>query len=936
MDAETKSNRKSKNEPLQLNIDGDRLRDQLIEIGKNADLKDFGKRKAVLELLKGEMAEGRKQAQEALETGVSGIETATALCHLQDVIIQVLYDYTTSFPYRASTEVKGEKIGIVAVGGYGRGLMAPGSDVDILFLLPYKQTPWGESVVEYILLILYDLGLKVGHATRTVDDCIQKSLADMTIRTTILEARYLWGDKTLFEELRKRFDKEVVAGTATTDFIDAKLNERDVRHRRAGESRYLVEPNIKDGKGGLRDLHTLFWIGKYAYRVDKASELIAKGLYTEAEFKRFQKAEVFFWDVRCHLHFMTGRAEERLSFDHQVSMAERLGFKQRGGQAAVERFMTRYFKAAKEVGDLTRIFCAALELQEKKTAPRIGDIISGRGFRSRRATSDPSFVVERGRVAVTDPKVFKKAPINLLKLFKVVDEEQVYIHPATLTAVTRSLSLIDDDLRENEEANQIFMDILTSRNNSEPILRRMNESGVLGRFIPDFGKVEAMMQFNMYHHYTVDEHTINAMGILSKIERGELAEDHPLANEIIHHVVSRNVLYVALFLHDIAKGREGDHSVVGAQVTRDLCPRLGFDAAETETVAWLVENHLAFSEYAQTRDIADPKTVDNFCNIIQSPERLRLLLILTVADIRGVGPGVWNGWKGELLRRLYDEAEQVLSGSLVGESLERQVTRSRNKLKEALQHWQAEDIDAFIARHDDQYWIGLDTATHKRHAELMVEIDKEGLPENCAAMSAVPDDFRDVTQVSIYTKDEFGLFAKLTGAIAASGASIADARVFTTHDGMALDVFWVHDSQGTSFDEKRRLDKLQATIGETLAGRFNPANSMPRRLSQRRERAFSVEPQVLIDNGASNIATVIETNGRDRPGLLYDLANALSSLRLSVSSAHVATFGERAVGVYYVKDHFGFKVTHEVSLRDIRKTLIAAIRGEGVGEAAAE
>jgi [protein-PII] uridylyltransferase len=725
--------------------------------------------------------------------------------------------------------------------------------------------------------------------------------------------------------MRARYEKEVIAATPVSAFIEAKLEERNKRHNRAGASRYLVEPNLKEGKGGLRDLHTLFWIGKYVYRVDQPSELVDKGLYSKTEFRQFRLAAEFFWTVRCHLHFMTGRAEERLSFDHQIEMAERMKVKGRVGLSSVERFMTRYFRTAKEVGNLTRIFCAALELEEKKPAPSFGKFLSFRSAR-RKLPGDSNFAIERGRLVSNQKKIFEKDPVNILRLFRFAGSEQVDIHPVTLKEVNRARNLIDDELRANDDANSLFLEILSSRQDTERVLRLMNESGVLGAFVPDFGKVEAMMQFNMYHHYTVDEHTIRALGILSQIESGDLAEEHPLANEIIHQVLSRQVLYMSLFLHDIAKGRDGDHSVLGAEVARQVGPRFGFDPGEVETMAWLVEYHLLFSEYAQTRDVADPKTIDNFAALVQTPERLRLLLILTVADIRAVGPGVWNGWKGELLRQLYEEAERKLSGGMGPKSNERQIEHAKLTLRDALE-WTEDDWQAYQARHEAPYWLGLDAVTHERHAWLTRKADEEGLVKGKSMFHAEPDQFRDVTQISIYTADEVGLFAKLAGALTASGASIADAKVFTTKDGMALDVFWVQAASGGPFDNETHLSRLKAMIDRSLTEQLDLSRLMPQPLSRRREAAFAVEPQVLLDNGASNVCTVIEASGRDQPGLLFAIASTLVELGLSISSAHVATFGERAVGVYYVKDIYGYKITHEVKLRKIRAAILSAVEG---------
>lgn len=913
-------------------IDGDAMREQLVAIGKDPDLKDTGRRKAVLELLRENYKAARLRVQVRFEEDeLTGVDAAKLLSHIQDVIIQVLYDYTTSFPYRQSQTVEGEKLGLVAVGGYGRGLMAPGSDVDLLFLLPNKQTPWGESVVEYMLYMLWDLGLKVGHATRTVTECIKQSLADMTIRTSLLEARYIWGDRRLLKDLRAAFERDIIRGTQASNFIDAKLKERDARHTRSGESRYLVEPNIKDGKGGMRDLHTLYWIGKYVYRVTHSSELVARGLFTLEEYQKFEAAEAFFWDVRCQLHFLTGRAEERLSFDRQIEMASRMGYVDDDERSGVESFMTRYFRAAKDVGDLTRFFCTAMELREQRTPPSIGGFEGLKKLFRPKQEVHPDFALEHGRINIADDRVFEKDPVNLMRLFKVADETGALIHPHAFTATTRSLELIDDEVRADPEANRLFLEILSSQNDPERLLRRMNETGLLGVFIPDFEHCVALMQFNMYHHYTVDEHTIRAVGELAKIERGELSEEHPLANEIIHLVLSRPVLFMAIFLHDIGKAQRGDHSEVGGKIARALCPRMGFDSAETDTIAWLVENHLVMSDFAQTRDLSDPKTIEDFAQIVKSPERLRLLLVLTVADIRAVGPGTWNGWKGQLLRQLYSESLRVLSGGHSAEERDMRVAERKEQLAEKLVDWPQEAIVQLIERHDAPYWIGLDLATQERHARMMRSVTDQ----DAVTVEAQLDAFRDVTQVTVFAKDSQGLFGKIAGAITACGGTIADAQVFTTKDGRALDVFWAQDTQGNPFDHQR-TEQLRQLIEKAVFDEHVPEINASRHISRKRYEAFSIAPQVLVDNNASATRTALEIDCGDRPGLLYDVARTISSLDLSISSAHVATFGERAIGVYYVKDKFGMKVTQEGRISEIRSVLVEALVAGEAEAAAAE
>src|SRR6516165_6329465 len=596
-----------------------------------ADLKELAKRhagrerdlrSAIAQRLKAAMTQARARAENLLLDDRHGRRCAERLAVMQDEIIRILFEFASSELYQSQNPSEAERMAVIATGGYGRGLQAPGSDIDLLFLLPYKQTAWGESIAEAILYCLWDTGLKVGHATRSVDECIRQAKADMTIRTAILEARFLIGDKTLFDEMVTRFDNEIVRNTAA-EFVAAKLAEREDRVRRSGQSRYLVEPNVKDGKGGLRDLHTLFWIAKYVYRVREPDELIKCGVFDKHEYQLFRRCEDFLWSVRCHMHFLMGRAEERLSFDIQREIAVRLGYTEHPGLQDVERFMKHYFLIAKDVGDLTAILCAELEDSHAKSVPVLSRLMAKlRPVKRRALVESDDFIVDKNRIRLAQANVFKRDPVNLIRIFHLAQKHNLAFHPDAMRAVTRSLNLIDAKLRENEEANELFLEILTSKNDPETVLRRMNEAGVLGRFVPAFGKIVAMMQFNMYHHYTVDEHLLRCIGVLDEIERG-----------VNHKILpgNRRVLYVTLFLHDIAKGRPEDHSIAGARVARRFCPRLGFSAADTETVAWLIENHLVMSSVAQSRDLSDRRTIENFAAIVQSAERLKLLTILTTA-----------------------------------------------------------------------------------------------------------------------------------------------------------------------------------------------------------------------------------------------------------------------------------------------------------------
>jgi [protein-PII] uridylyltransferase len=913
--------------PLNLDqiLDATTLREGLDAILAGADASDVRVRAEVLAYFKDRIADGRRKAEVMLLEDGSGTACARRLSHLIDEIIRQLYAFAATRVYRATNPSSAERMAIVAVGGYGRGTLAPGSDIDLLFLLPYRQTPWGEQIVEYILYMLWDLGLKVGHATRNIDECVRLSRSDTTIRTTILEARFVWGEAPLYEELLRRFDKEVVVQTGT-DYVQAKLAERDERHAKAGESRYLVEPNVKDGKGGLRDLQTLYWIAKDFYRVRTGEELVTAGVFTRREHNLFIKAEDFLWAVRCHMHFLTGKAEERLHFDLQREIAERLGYTSHPGMSAVERFMKHYFLVAKDVGDLTRIFCAALEEEQAKHVPGFNRLFQTFTRRRRKLAGTSDFMVDNNRINVADTDVFVRDPVNLLRLFWFADKHGLEYHPDALKLLRRSLRLVTKDLRRNAEANQLFLDIVTSDRNPELNLRRMNEAGLLGKLIPDFGKIVAMMQFNMYHHYTVDEHLLRCIGVLAELEKGGGETIHPLSHKLMPDLrKQRVVLYVAVLLHDIAKGRPEDHSEAGARIARRICPHMGLSAEDTQTVAWLVENHLVMSMTAQTRDLNDRKTIDDFAGVVQSVERMKLLLVLTVCDIRGVGPGVWNGWKGQLLRTLYYETELLLTGGFSEVSRSKRAEVARQQLAEALADWPAADRDRLVRLHYDNYLLSVDLDEQRRHAEFIRAADAAGRPLDTMVKTLA---FEAVTEITVLAQDHPRLLSVIAGACAAAGANIVDAHIFTTSDGRALDTILIGREFDRDEDERRRAERVGRLIEDALSGRSWLPDIIAKRSRQRRARAFRITPKVDVRNALSNRFTVIDVSGLDRPGLLSEITGALSDLLLDIQSAHITTFGEKVIDTFYVSDLTGQKIESPERINGIRERLTAVLDGD--------
>ncbi|NKL53329.1 [protein-PII] uridylyltransferase [Rhizobium leguminosarum] len=875
----------------------------------------------LLAVLKKASTEGRQKAREALMADGGGLNCAYRISWLQDQITTVLYNFATAhiFPQQK------DKFAVTAVGGYGRDTLAPGSDIDLLFLFLPRPAEETHKAVEFMLYVLWDMGFKVGHATRTVEECIALSKSDMTIRTAILEMRYICGLQRLETELETRFDKEIVTGTGP-EFIAAKLAERDERHRKAGDTRYLVEPNVKEGKGGLRDLHTLFWISKYYYHVRDQAELVKLGVLSKHEYRLLEKADDFLWAVRCHMHFLTGKAEERLSFDIQREIAEAFGYHTRPGLSAVERFMKHYFLVAKDVGDLTRILCAALEDQQAKSIPGLTGVISRFTHRNRKIAGSVEFVEDRGRIALADPEVFKRDPVNIIRLFHVADINGLEFHPDALKRVTRSLALIDNALRENDEANRLFMSILTSKRDPALILRRMNEAGVLGRFIPEFGKIVAMMQFNMYHHYTVDEHLIRTVDILSEIDKGRAEDLHPLANKLMPGIEDREALYVAVLLHDIAKGRQEDHSIAGARVARKLCVRFGLSQKQTEIVVWLIEEHLTMSMVAQTRDLTDRKTITDFADRVQSLDRLKMQLILTICDIRAVGPGVWNGWKGQLLRTLYYETELLLAGGFSEVSRKERANAAAEALHSALADWSQKDRNTYTKLHYQPYLLSVPLEDQIRHAHFIRQADKAG---QALATMVRTDSFHAITEITVLSPDHPRLLAVIAGACAAAGANIVDAQIFTTSDGRALDTIHVSREFTDDADELRRAATIGRMIEDVLSGRKRlPEVIATRARNRKKSKAFVIPPSVNITNSLSNKFTVIEVECLDRPGLLSEITAVLSDLSLDIQSARITTFGEKVIDTFYVTDLVGQKISGDSKRANITARMKAVMAEE--------
>ncbi len=843
------------------------------------------------------MAQAKNRANEMLEAAflkqpLKARALVSAQSHLTDVLVTTALLIARDHLHRAPSPTTAERLTVLAVGGFGRAEMAPHSDVDLLFLTPWKITPWAESVIESMLYMLWDLKLKVGHSSRTVADCIRLGREDITIRTALLEHRFIAGDASLAAELNERLWSDLFRNSGP-EFIEAKLAER---HKRQGGQRYVLEPNVKEAKGGLRDLQTLYWIGKYLLRVSSSAGLVGAGLLSREEYDKFERAENFLWAARCHLHYITHRAVDQLTFDAQVDVAERMGYHDAAGRRAVELFMQDYFRHATHVGELTRIFLTELEARHAKPESSILGMFS-------RKKVKPPYKLVQSRIDVLDPAEFLSDPLNLLRAFEEALRSRHLLHPNIMRVIAANLDLIEDDLRDNPEAQRIFLDLMLKHGNPERALRRMNELGVLSAFIPEFENIVAMMQFNVYHHYTVDEHIIQTISVLAQIERGELIEDLPLSSSILKAGINRRVIYVALLLHDIGKGRPEDHSIIGAQMARRICPRLGLDQEETETVEWLVRYHLLMSDMAQKRDIGDPRTVRDFAKAVKTRKRLDLLTVLTVCDIRGVGPTTWNNWKAMLLRQLYSITAEALQGGLETINRDKREDEAKAALRLRLADWTEAEIKTELARHYAPYWRGLQTDTQEIFARQL-----RGLGDHEIRIDLHPEPARDATRACFALGDHPGIFSRLAGALALVGANVVDARTYTSKDGYATPVFWIQDADGRPYDVER-LPRLRGMIEKTLRGEVIPREALAGRdKMKKREREFRFPTHIAFDNEGSEIYTIIEVDTRDRPGLLYDLTRTLAANNIYIASAVIATYGAQVVDSFYVKDMFGLKL----------------------------
>ena len=912
-------------------------------------------RQEALERLRTKLGMERGRIHQQFEQRrTNGVETARNLALLMDQIIEQLAGHA-GLPHHEQNSPEGEAFCLCATGGYGAGLLAPFSDVDLLFLTDAPPSDDLVQAIEYVLYTLWDLGLRVGHATRTIDSAMEMARTDQTSCTTLLDIRPLYGQHALVLTLQEKLEAHL-KGPELERFVLQAIAQREDRHRRFGDTPYLVEPHIKEGKGGLRDLQVLNWIG-YAVlgnglsvksNLQRAQGLAPActllGLLTRREISRTRSLWNFLWTVRLNLHYITGRNEERLTFDVQPIIGARMRYGNHGHQRGVERFMRHHFLMARAVMRLTHVFQPAILLHLRNQLQH----------RPPRVEAGPDgFQCIDGYLSLPNPLDLVRKPVTVLRFLDCARRHQLALHPAAIQQIIR-FERHSASLRHDAEASSLFIKLLCEpaaelappTTAAQPVIRDydhededdhgrifwlplLNETGILSHLLPGWSRILGRTQFDGYHIRTVEAHTIESVRVLRMIEQGQMADELPLAYRLARTMTQRPLLYLATLLHDIGKGHGGDHSEIGADIATTICQQLGFSASDTDTVSWLVLHHLLLSRTAFSRDIDDPQTILDLADIIQSPKRLRMLLLLTIADIRAVGPRAWNAWKATLLGRLYTRIADVLEGGLQAQEDDERVEHNKTFVQQELldEDMPAADIAYFMNLGCPGYWLSFDTQSHVRHAGLVSQHRASGR-DDAIIMDIAPLPNRGITELTVFCRDQPGLFSRITGALALCGATIADARIHTLHNGMVLDTFWFQDPHGEAFMEPEHVERLRDTIMQVMEGKIDldetlSAASFP---LARRLEALPIPSRVLIDNDASEHHSIVEVNGRDRPALLHNITATLSRLKLHISSAHIMTYGLRAVDVFYVTDAEGRKLTTPEQEDTLQAALLETLR----------
>jgi len=767
-------------------------------------------------------------------------------------------------------------VDVLAVGGYGRGEMCPGSDWDVWFVLTEDASEAVRGGIERFVYAAWDMNVKLGHAVRTVEDSMSAVREDWNTATAALEARLLHGPGTAHAAFQQKLD--AFFARRRKAFVEAKLAEMEARQARAGDTAFLMEPDVKEGKGGLRDVQSVFWMAKVWHGSRRIADLVRQGAISETEYRHLSGARAFLWRCRTGLHLLSRRVSDRLSFERQMQLAERMGYENEGGRHAVEFFMQDYFRHAGRIARVSGLL--AMHFQQELHPQWL----------TRRKEIGDGFTLEGIWIGVRDTHVFEEEPLRLLRIFHVAQEGRRRLSADALRLTREHVLLIDDDFRASAEACDVFLRILRHPRNVATTLKQMNDTGVLGRFIPDFRHAVGLGQFNNYHAYTVDEHTLRAIGEARNFAHGLHETRLDLAHEVFPKVTRPELLYLALLFHDIAKGKGGDHSELGEEIARRECLRLGLNRDAAELVAWLVRHHLLMAMTSQRSDLTDAAVIERFARQVGDLERLRYLLLLTVADIAAVGPNVWNGWKGALLRDLYLAAERWLMGEEDASASSRE--RAKLRIESTVQQAAADERQRLAAVLEGLPWRAV-LGLPPRHLLPVARMLAAG---KAPAVEVRVDEEREENLVLALAVDRPGLFADIARAMASGHINILAAQAFSLRGGQVLDVFHIQSRDGAPLFDGGDVERLKRRLLEAIEGGAS-LRARPARRHVLMERVKVMARPLPL---ASSRQTAIEVTAADRPGLLGLLAGAITQAGFNLRGASVSTFGERAVDVFFL------------------------------------
>ena len=856
------------------------------------DLKRFARRY---------IEEGRRELFDRHRAGAGGLEVVSAWSTVMDHLIRHLFN-TISSECARRFPTPNPRFALLAQGGYGRGELNPLSDIDLLFLYSWKISAFIEATTERLLYTLWDAGLEVGHATRSISECMRLAEFDMKVRTSLLDARFLCGDYALYEDFEKRIESRLVK-KGLKRFIREKLEENRARHEQFGGSVYLLEPDVKEGEGGLRDIQTARWIARAKLKVKDLDGLALAGIVDSADIAQLKESQDFLLRVRNELHFSTGKHQDQLTFEHQEKVSEALGFEGEGTLRGVEVFMRCYYLHAAHINRLSSLIIHRVTDCDK---PGFGaTYMFSRTLRE-------GIRLSKNHITITKPEILRNQPDNLIRIFDDAQKYNCILAQETRELLRQNLDLIDDEFRHSAAANLPFFSILKWKDSVYETLLEMHRAGVLGAFIPEFGRLLCMVLHDAYHIYTVDQHSLRLIKEIERLKAGEYAESSPLLTQLAREAEKIELLYLGMMFHDIGKGFGGGHSEIGARMVHSIAPRMRLNADDGALVEFLVRHHLLMTHTAFRRDLEDKKTILDFARTMGTVTNLKMLYLLTFADVKAVGPDVWNPWKASLLGELYIKALNVLEEAEKGE-FQRQdvravIRRIQTRVKRQLsKDYSEEEIDKFLEIMPDRYFLSTPEDDIAEHFELMQRFDGKQ-PE--VSIEHFPE--RDCSSVVICFIDRPGLFASITGVLAALSFDILNARIFTSSDGRILDVFRIaHRGRPEIVMAEQKWVKFRLVLDGVLNGKIDVAtlvgSSKPSLLLVK--RAPRVSTVINIDNEASDDFTIVEVFTEDRIGVLFTITYSLHQLGLSIHVAKISTNVDQVADVFYVTDEGGGKVT---------------------------